>query len=239
MSSYDEIAEWYDQSVRTGSLLHELVEPTLFALIGNVSGRHICDLACGQGIIARKLAQCGASVVGVDISTKLLEIARKEEQHNPLGIVYIYDDVQTLATLKDAEFDGAVCNMALMDIPDIKATFQQVQRIIRSSATFVCSIVHPCYPTSNLWRMTNEPKSIDSTVPGYFEEGFWRSDNANGVRGKVGAYHRTMSTYMNNLVEAGFMIHHIAEPQATGQLAERVPTNREVPATMVFACRKL
>jgi len=239
MSSYDEIAEWYDQSVRAGSLLHELVEPTLFALMGDVSGRRICDLACGQGIIARKIAQRGASVVGIDLSTKLLEIARREEQDKPLGIVYIHDDVQTLSTLKDAEFDGAVCNMALMDIPDIKATFQQVQRIMRSSATFVCSIVHPCYPTSNLWRLANEQKSIASTVPGYFEEGFWRSDNANGVRGKVGAYHRTMSTYMNNLVEAGFMIQHIVEPQATGQLAERVPAHREVPATMVFACRKL
>jgi len=231
MSSYDEIAEWYDQSVRAGSLLHELVEPALFALLGDVQGLRICDLACGQGVMARKLAQRGARVVGVDVSTKLLEIARKEEQNEPLGIVYIHDDVQTLSTLKDTEFDGAVCNMALMDIPDINATFQQVQRIVRSSGMFVCSIVHPCYPTR---RVTN-----DNTVPNYFEEGFWRSDNANGVRGKVGTYHRTLSTYMNNLVEAGFMIQHLVEPQATGQLAERAPAHREVPATMVFACRKL
>lgn len=231
MSSYDEIAEWYDLSVRADSLLHELVEPALFALLGDVSGRRICDLACGQGVIARKIAQRNASVVGVDLSTKLLEIARGEEQNEPLGIVYIHDDAQTLSKLNSAEFEGVVCNMALMDIPDIKATFQQVQRILRSSGTFVCSIVHPCYPSQ---RIMNE-----NIVSNYFDEGFWRSDNANGVRGKVGAYHRTLSTYVNNLVEAGLMIQRIVEPRATGRPAERVPIHQEVPAAMVFACKKL
>jgi ubiquinone/menaquinone biosynthesis C-methylase UbiE len=231
MSSYDEIAEWYDQSVRTGSLLHELVEPALFALLGNVSGKHICDLACGQGVIARKLAHRGASVVGVDISAKLLEIARREEQAEPLGIAYMQDDAQTLSKLRDAEFDSVVCNMSLMDIPDIQATFQQVQRILRSSGVFVCSIVHPCYPPRRIAK--------DGTVQSYFNEGFWQSDNLNGVRGKVGAYHHTLSTYLNNLVGAGLLLQRIVEPQATGRLAERVPRHREVPTVMVMVCGKV
>ncbi len=231
MTSYDGIAEWYDQSVRTGSLLHELVEPALFALLGNVSGKRICDLACGQGVIARKIALSGASVVGVDISAKLLEIASREERDEPLGIVYIRDDAQTLSKLQDAEFDGVVCNMSLMDIPNIQATFQKVQRILRFSGIFVCSIVHPCYPTQRI--------AHDGTIQSYFEEGFWQSDNVNGVRGKVGAYHHTLSTYMNNLVEAGLMLQRLVEPQATGRLAERVPVHREVPAVMVLMCRKV
>ena len=230
MSSYDGIAEWYDQSVRIGSLLHELVEPALFALLGDISNKRICDLACGQGVVARKLAQWNASVVGVDISAKLLEIAHREEQDEPLGIVYIHDDVQTLSKIQNAEFDSVVCNMALMDIPDIQTTFQQVQRILRPSGLFVCSIIHPCYPTERIAK--------DGIVQRYFDEGFWRSDNANGVRGKVGAYHHTLSTYVNSLVELGFMLQRIVEPQATGRLGERVPAHREVPTVMVMACRK-
>ncbi len=79
MSDYDQIAEWYDQSVRTGSLSHDFVEPILFDLMSNVRGIRICDLACGQGTTARKLAQRGAIVVGVDLSAKLLKIAQDNE----------------------------------------------------------------------------------------------------------------------------------------------------------------
>ena len=239
MSSYDEIAEWYDQSVRTGSLLHELVEPALFALLDDVSGKGICDLACGQGVIARKIAQRGASVVGIDISAKLLEIARREEQDEPLGIVYIQDDVQTLSKLQDEEFDSVVCNMSLMDIPDIKATFQQVRRILHPSGTFVGSIVHPCFQTPKSQTMTDSQGNVCRAVQAYFEEGFWRSDNVNGVRGKVGAYHHMLSTYINDLVKAGLMLQRIVEPQAVGRLAERVPVHREVPTVIVLACRKV
>ncbi|HAL49192.1 MAG TPA: class I SAM-dependent methyltransferase, partial [Dehalococcoidia bacterium] len=46
----------------------------------------------------------------------------------------------------------------------------------------------------------------------YFAEGFWRSENPDGVRGKVGAHHRTLSTYLNGLVEAGLSLERLVEP---------------------------
>src|SRR5919198_230000 len=113
-SAYDEIAEWYDDSVKSSSLIHDLLLPSLFDLIGNVEGLRVCDLACGQGVVARHLAKSGATVVGVDTSARLLDIAQRYEVEEPLGIVYRHDDAQTLATLPDAAFDGVVCNMALM-----------------------------------------------------------------------------------------------------------------------------
>ena len=56
-AKYDEVAEWYDESVRRKTLLHDLVIPSLFELMGDVQGKHTCDLACGQGIVARQLAR--------------------------------------------------------------------------------------------------------------------------------------------------------------------------------------
>ena len=47
---------------------------------------------------------------------------------------------------------------------------------------------------------------VKREVRGYFREGFWRSDNPNGVRGQAGAYHRTLSTYVNAIPGAGFTI---------------------------------
>ncbi len=78
-SSYDQIASWYDESVRNGSLIHDLVLPGIFTLLGNIAGQYICDLACGQGVLTRQLAQRGATVVDIDLLQQLLQIASKNE----------------------------------------------------------------------------------------------------------------------------------------------------------------
>jgi cyclopropane fatty-acyl-phospholipid synthase-like methyltransferase len=49
------------------------------ALMGEVNGLRLCDFGCGQGRVARYLADQGAEVVGVDVSAAMLEIARRYE----------------------------------------------------------------------------------------------------------------------------------------------------------------
>src|ERR1017187_5179441 len=103
---YDSIASWYDESIRSGSLIHDLVVPVLLELTGDIRGQRVCDLACGQGVIARQLARRGASVVGVDVAEKMLEFARRSEEREPLRITYLHDDAQILSSIADATFDG-------------------------------------------------------------------------------------------------------------------------------------
>ena len=199
-SAYDEIAEWYDDVIRSGPPLHALVLPCLFELIGDVQGQRICDLACGQGVIARQLARQGAMVVGVDLSAKLLEIAQHEEKTELLGIAYLHGDAQALDALADAAFDGVLCNWSLLDIPDLESCLRTVWRILRPQGWFVFSITHPCFLAPNSRLVDEEDGTVSAKVKGYFQEGFWRSDNPDGVRGRVGAYHRMLSTYLNTLV---------------------------------------
>ena len=238
-AKYDEIAQWYDESVRQGILgLYDLVLPAVYELMGEVKGIDVCDLACGQGEVARQLARRGAKVVGVDLSAKLLEIARREEQAEPLGIEYIEDDAQALMSIKDSMFDLVLCNLALMDIPDVAATFRSVWRILRSGGVFIFSLTHPCIlPPGS--RLLYDADGVQGRfVRGYFQEIFWRSDNIHGVRGKVGAYHRTLSTYLNTLVEAGLTLERLAEPQATGEMADRLACYKEVPGILIVKSRK-
>ena len=233
--SYDEIAAWYDAWVSDprGDPLFAAVE----ALLGEVAGLRVCDLACGQGRVARYLSERGARVVGIDLSARLLAIAAAHERSQPCGVSYVRDDAQQLAAIRDAAFDGVVCHMALMDIADCGSTIRAVARVLRPGGWFVWSILHPCYnsPTSTeevardgtLWRRVN----------GYWAEGFWRSEARTGPPGKVGAYHRTLSTYLNLLVEAGLQIERVAEPRASGHMASRRPIWTEVPAVLVVRCR--
>jgi len=67
----------------------EVILPNLLALVGEVEGEAICDLACGQGWVARELARGGAQVTGLDLAPNLLALARRSEEQEPLGIVYV------------------------------------------------------------------------------------------------------------------------------------------------------
>ena len=78
--AYDAVADWYDNSLQTGSPVHALAIPAILTLCGELDGQHVCDLACGQGILTRELGRSGAaSVVGIDLSGELLALARRYE----------------------------------------------------------------------------------------------------------------------------------------------------------------
>ncbi|HLI07961.1 MAG TPA: methyltransferase domain-containing protein [Ktedonobacteraceae bacterium] len=240
-SSYDEIADWYNESMQDGSLLAylELFLPHLFALMGDVPGLRICDLACGQGYLSRKLAERGAQVVGIDLSANMLAYARVAEEYEPSGIIYIQDDARTLDTQVDASFDGVLCNLALMDIPDLYATFQSIYRILRHQGWFVFSILHPCYLTSYTGWIGETDGRLSRKVRGYFEEGFRLPDNPSKVRSKVGAYYRTLSTYLNTLLDTGFTLERLIEPQAPPDVDPRFRGYREIPSALMVRGRKM
>lgn len=235
-SSYDAIAEWYDAWAGREARDDPYVAASL-ALMGDVAGIQICDLACGQGRVARYLADRGARVVGVDLSAKLLTIARRGEEANPRGVAYLQADAQHLDGIADEVFDGVLCHMALMDIPELAPTLRNVERILRPGGWFVFSILHPCYNSPPSGEQTT-PDGAVRLVSGYFEEGYWRSDARTGPPGKVGSYHRTLATYVNSLREVGLRMDQVAEPRATGSHAERRPVWAEVPAVLIVRCQK-
>lgn len=244
MKTYDDIAEWYDQWIGTHSMREYPFFPTVEAFIGEVEGVRICDLACGQGRVARHLADRGARVVGVDLSAKLLAVARRHEETDPHGIEYVQADAQNLDHQVLGLFDGVVCFLALMDIPELTPTLHSVARILRPGGWFVFAILHPCFHTSQSGEIET-PEGMVRTIGRYFVEGYWRSDTRSGPPGKIGAYHRTLSMYVNTLTDAGLQLLHLSEPSSTSALAASPslshlnrPVWEEVPAILVASCRK-
>jgi hypothetical protein len=83
------------------------------------------------------------------------------------------------------------------------------------------------------------------TVGRYFLEGYWRSDTRPGPPGKVGAYHRTLSTYVNTLSDVGLQVVRLSEPRMDADLPQSPslslsarPVWAEAPAVLVALCRK-
>jgi SAM-dependent methyltransferase len=226
---YDGIADFYDESV--GDSVDDPVAAALFDFIGNPSGVRALDLACGQGRVSRALARGGASVVGADISEALLDKGRTVEQSEPLAITYVCMDVTSPEALQGETFDVVVCHFGLSDIDDLPGALSTVSRVLRTGGSFVFSILHPCFPG---WG-TDAPSSWPPGE-GYYREGWWLADNP-GFRGKIGANHRRLSTYLNELANQGLAVEAVAEPEPTGAWLKSNPGGDLVPVFLVMRCR--
>jgi ubiquinone/menaquinone biosynthesis C-methylase UbiE len=224
-SLYDPIVDEYVAFVRAG--LHDensvlaIATRSLVSLLGTPTDLDVCDLACGEGHLTRLLArQCG-SVIGVDMSAKLLDRARR--QPTSIKAQYLQEDAQHLNSLPDSYFDVVVSNLALMDIPDLGGVFQSVARVLRSEGRFLFSITHPCFEAPHASTHTDAKGTFQARViPRYIEEGAWASRNPEGIRSKVGAMHRTLATYLNSLIAAGFQLEQVVEPVGQGEQIPKV-----------------
>jgi SAM-dependent methyltransferase len=247
---WPELAEWYDaKQGDTGDLWHrELIDPPLIALVGDVRGKRLLDLACGNGYLARRFAREGAVVVGVDASSPIVERAAARERTERLGIVYLVRDAGSMPNLSEASFDVVLCNMALMDMPDVTGPFREVARLLVPGGRFVASLCHPCFdvPGASSWlleRAEYETK-ISRRVRGYRQPfaatSLWRVPERPDFRTRT--YHRPLSWYVRELWSAGLAVTAMEEPEGSGEFGTASPQGdgvREVPLHLVIEARKL
>jgi ubiquinone/menaquinone biosynthesis C-methylase UbiE len=208
-SIYDDHADWYAAVVNRRGLIHLQIIPRIMELVGDVSGKQVIDIACGDGVFSRELASRGASVTGVDLSQQLLTIAKDTYQGEDL--TYVHDDARILSKFTDCTFDGALCIMALMDIDDIAGAFNAVHRVTKPGGFLVVVITHPCFQSPGA-RSEAVDGAICCMMSQYLTEGSWRGTE-DGVRSKFGAQHRTISTYLNTAINAGWNLERVIEPR--------------------------
>lgn len=233
--SWSDIAAWYDQLLRDGSGPHDTAVACLLGLIPDVRGAVVLDVPCGQSLATRALAEAGAArVVGTDASEAMLALARRHPDPPGSDIAYVLDDAQGLAAFRSGTFDGVTCQLALMDIPDLDATLAAVHRVLRPGGWFAFVIGHPCVLVPDAQPSPRPDGRPAVSITGYFEERFWRSSNLHGVR-RAGNHHRTLATYLNALVAAGFTLDAVDEPRPAPRLAAQQPLYAEVP--IFFAAR--
>jgi SAM-dependent methyltransferase len=229
--SREEVARYWDKNadlwadhVRKGwdAYREHFNNPAMLDFIGDLNGKTVLDAGCGEGYNTRLLARNGARMVGVDISQGMIELARQEEQREPLGIRYQVASFSDLSLLDDAYFDVVVSFMALMDGPDFEGAVKEIFRVLRSGGELIFSITHPCFATKGFgWIRDEEDNYIKLTVADYFADQSWVEHwkfSKAPVQGNVELFAvprfpRTLSEYLNTLISAGFILKEIEEPR--------------------------
>jgi hypothetical protein len=124
-----------------------------------------------------------------------------------------------------------------MDIPDLDATLAAVRRVLRPGGSFVAVISHPCFLAPFASTVGGPDGLPGRLVTRYLDDEFWRSPNPEGVR-RAGAYHRTLSTYLNAFVRHGFELEQVLEPAADGDYAREQPVYVRVPIFLAVRLRR-
>jgi SAM-dependent methyltransferase len=181
--------------------------PTLRAMLPDVRGRAVVDLGCGFGWFCRWARDQGAaSVLGLDVSEKMLVRARAETV-DP-AITYQIADLDRL-DLPAAAFDLAYSALTLHYLETLDGMLAVVHRALRPGGSLVFSAEHPIYtaPSAPGWLAAGEGRNV-WPLDGYLSEGPRTTD---WLAPGVVKQHRTMATYLNLLIETGFAIMRIEE----------------------------
>jgi SAM-dependent methyltransferase len=110
VTDYDEgdTAELYREAKNTLPV-YQVDTYSLLRLVGDVSGKKVLDVACGDGHFTRLLRRAGAAeAVGLDISERMIELARRQEAQQPLGIEYVVGDASTVVS-PPQDYDVVAC----------------------------------------------------------------------------------------------------------------------------------
>ena len=200
-----------DQAIRTGML-----DTWVLRALGDVSGKTVIDIGCGEGRFCRLLAKLGATVTGIDITEALIERAR---DLGGAGETYMVGDAEDLAGVEDDSFDLAVSYIVLVDLLDYRRSIGEAYRVLKPGGRFVVCNVHPMRSADADGWVRKGARRLFYPLSRYSDEGprefgWWERRFVN--------MHRTLASYVSAFLQEGFVLRGLDEPTPSAdQLAER------------------
>ncbi|TLD23918.1 hypothetical protein PspLS_06666 [Pyricularia sp. CBS 133598] len=234
--------------------------PQFYRMLPPVAGRRVLDLGCGDGILSLWAASEGAAQVNAyDISVNMLQRAHEnaealfagESHRNKKPPVFARMDLEDVnLEMPDGSVDVCVSGLALHYVSNFDALLRRVFRAMKPGGSFVFSIEHPMYtaPVVPGFRPMDDAAAQSTTDNNSGSKFFWPVDSyfSEGQRevtwlnGGVQKQHRTMASYFNMLIAAGFVVNDMAEWGSTEDARRKHPDWPEnvCPRFLLLAAQK-
>ena len=264
-TSWTNIAEWYEiLQGENGSDYHqEVILPGIQRLLTSrqetINGMNIIDLACGQGVVSRYLAQKGAIVTGVDLAGNLLDYARKyiSEEGSPkylqADLTQLIHEDELSIEVEPESFDAATLVLAVQNMTPLSPVWQGVNKLLKPGGMFIIVMMHPCFriPQHSDWQLVKEANRQERRV------WLYKSSKAIDILAHPGQqasgqgseqskhFHRPLQAYINTLGSAGLWIDHIEEwnshkKEQPGLWQEvKDQARKEIPLFLALRARKM
>lgn len=231
--SWNEVANKYEL------FIHEryILLPALLNLFKNIKikNKTVLDVGCGIGIYSYILAnQFNCNVIGVDISTKMIEIAKKNRNFKKIN--FQVGDSRKLS-FKEGIFDAIIMNTLLPNFglkKDIQKSLSEANRMLKKNGKLIVSIPNPCF--ENITFPRRRARTFLKKY-NYFSDGIsylLKLYKESGEFVEVTNYHWTLETYLQALIDSNFLIEEIIEPKPIKQFKKE----NSYPVYMVIIASK-
>jgi ubiquinone/menaquinone biosynthesis C-methylase UbiE len=150
-TSWGGVSDWYDSLVESeDSYQAKVIAPNLRRLLGDLTGKHLLDLACGQGYFSRVARDLGAEVTAADMSKELVLHAKKKDAN---GIEYHVAPAHELGFLADQSQDVVLCVLAFQNIENITEVLKEISRVLKPDGKILLVLNHPAFriPKGSDW----------------------------------------------------------------------------------------
>jgi SAM-dependent methyltransferase len=210
-------------------------------LFEELTDKKVLDIGCGSGHSMLYMAGKGAGELwGLDLSESQIKRAETTlTQYAPrLFCAPMEEDIG----IPHSYFDVVYSIYAIGWTSRLTDTFQLIHSYLKPGGYFIFSWDHPLYP--HLESVNGEVRLTGS----YQEEGMTHYPSFKGEDAPVNIPQRKMSTYINELITAGFMIESVIESEVSesfasmeGEVSNRYYSlykARKFPTTLIIKARK-
>jgi SAM-dependent methyltransferase len=247
---WNEFAENYQAFRGEPGTYNELVEiPAMLSLIGDVGRKKVLDAGCGYGYYSILLAKKGAIVTGIDISEKMVKLAKDDADKASAHCQFFVCDIQDLSMFASNKFDTVISSVVVGDVDDLEKAFSEVFRVLKHDGVFAFSENHPILRGS--WEKDGEGRRLHWNLDNYFERSVritqWLMPS--GRVFETSSWHRTVQDYFDALISSGFVVEKLLEPEPTDEaqrgsqenmhtIQEHLARAKRIPIFILFKARK-
>ncbi|HEX7736701.1 MAG TPA: class I SAM-dependent methyltransferase [Ktedonobacteraceae bacterium] len=166
-AAWEENAQFWDERMgREDDFRRVLIHPVSERLLDLQPGETVLEIACGNGVFARRMARSGVQIVATDFSERLLELARARSTELAEQIEYRLVDAtreDQIVALGQQRFDAAVCHQGIMDIADIDPLMRGIRQVVKPGGRFVFALSHPCFNHTGI-ALSVEESTVDGEL---------------------------------------------------------------------------
>lgn len=209
---WDDVAQWYEKLVgHEGSDYHQhVIVPALMKRLGDLRGKRLLDLCCGQGFLGRILLEAGAQeVLGVDASPQLIAAASERAKASK-KLRYLQADASVAGAWADGSFDFVLCLLAIHDVKNLHGLCANLFASMGQHGAAYIVMMHPCFrvPQHTHWGWDAENQLQYRRVDHYAKE---REIVITTHPGKVASeqtifYHRSFGTIIETMARCGLVL---------------------------------
>lgn len=218
--NWDDMSKAYENFTNDEDSYSYTIEwPCIKKMLPSLHRKKILDLGCGTGqfdFLFEK--ENPISILGIDISEKMLNIAKEKAVNRDSKVEFIKGDISKFNTYIDGKFDFIFSSTTFHYISNLKELFINISNALDEKGICVVSMMHPVYtaqypvdkngefPSDNEWIV----RYLDKSKRAYIQPWIEYNDSIKDYLST--SYHHTFGDYFNAIISAGLKVERVEEP---------------------------